>query len=462
MRKPVEQQMPLNFRPVNWGLEKDLETINNILGSSSEIYESAAQDLNREVRTNAGAKGMNAEQVVRTAVLKQLKDYSYKELADRISDSERFRCFTRFFDQVTPSASALQENIKKLSAQTWQKINEFLLKFARDKGIEDGNVARIDTTGVETNIHHPSDSSQLWDCCRVLTRIMCFVRANLAGAWDFHNHTRKAKKLRLAIQNAKSKDKRAALYSELLSFTSKTLGYARNILDQLSRMTTTSHEERLTVKVIKEELGNYIESTEKVIDVCRRRVLEDEKVPAEDKVVSIFEDHTDIIEKGNRETIFGHKISLTGGESNMILDCIIERGNPGDATLFPTAIDNHINFYGSAPEQVAALRAVSSTEPEADSGFNSEANARYARKNGVQDICFTSQPRVTVLEWVRSLRVFKKLRNFRAGIEGCISTMKRVLGLDRCTWRGFKSFCSYVWLTIVSFNLRVLASHLSD
>lgn len=450
MRKPVEQQMPFPFRPVNWGLEKDLETINNILGSSSELYESAAGDLNREVRTNAGAKGMNAEQVVRTAILKQLKGYSYKELADRISDSERFRCFTRFFDQVTPSASALQENIKKLSAQTWQEINQLLLKYASEKGIEDGNVARIDATGVETNIHHPSDSSQLWDCVRVLTRLMCSISAKVPGLWDFHDHTRKAKKLGLAIQNAKSKDKRVALYSELLSLTSKTLGYARNVLDQLSSMATTSLEAKLTVDVTKAELASYIELTEKVIDVCRRRVLEDEKVPAEEKVVSIFEEHTDIIEKGNRETIFGHKISLTGGESNMILDCIIEPGNPGDATLFPTAIDNHINLYGRAPEQVAA-----------DSGFKSEANAEYAKGKGVQDICFTSQPRVTILEWVRSLRIFKKLRNFRAGIEGCISTLKRVLGLDRCTWQGFDSFCSYVWLSIVSFNLRVLASRLA-
>jgi len=78
----------------------------------------------------------------------------------------------------------------------------------------------------------------------------------------------------------------------------------------------------------------------------------------------------------------------------------------------------------------------------------------------VEDICFTTHPGVDVTEWVRSLQVFKKLRNFRAGIEGCISTMKRVRGPDRCTWRGFESFCSYVWLSIVSFNLRVLADHL--
>ena len=246
------------------------------------------------------------------------------------------------------------------------------------------------------------------------------------------------------------KDKRLPLYIEFLSLTSKTLGYARNVLDLLSGMATTSLEGKVRLDLLKQGLADYIELTEKVMDVSRRRVLADEKVPAEEKLVSIFEEHTDIVEKGNRETIFGHKISVTGGESNMILDCIIERGNPGDATLFPTAIDNHIRIFGSAPEQAAA-----------DSGFSSEANAQYARKNGVQDICFTSQPRVTVLEWVRSLRIFKELRNFRAGIEVCISTMKRVLGLDRCTWRGLDSFCSYVWLTIVSFNLRVLASRLA-
>ena len=450
MRKPVEQQIPLPFRTVNWGLEKELETMDRILSDCPDVYESAAEDLNRGLRSKAGARGMNAQQVVRVAILKQLKGYSYKELADRLSDSDRFRYFTHFYDARTPSASALQENISKLSEETWQKINQFLLKVAKDKGVEDGNVIRMDTTVVETNIHHPSDNSQLWDCVRVLTRIMCFIAANLPGSWDFHNHTRKAKKLWLAIQNAKSNEKRFSLYKELLALTSKTLGYAQNILAQLDATTTATLEDEVRAEVIKEELREYIALTEKVIDSCRRRVLEGEKVPAEEKVVSIFEPETDIIEKGNRETTFGHKISLTGGESNMILDCTIERGNPADVTLFPRAIDNHISFYGRAPEQVAA-----------DSGFRSQANAEYARAKGVQDVCFTSEPRVAVLDWVRTLRVYKKLRNFRAGIEGCISTMKRVLGLDRCTWRGFASFSKYVWLTIVSFNLRVLASRLA-
>ena len=449
MRTDMDRQLPIQFRQVQWGRETRLQKIDEILASSSEAYESAAQDLNREVCSRAGAKGMTAEQVVRVALLKKLKDYSYEELYDRLTDSERFRYFTRLFDDEIPKPSTLHENVKKLSANTWEKLNQLLLKFADQKGIEDGKASRVDTTGVETNIHHPTDSNLLWDCVRVLTRLMGAVKDCVAGSWRFHNHTRKAKKLLWRINNAKSKQKRIPLHRELLDITSKTQGYAQKMLSQLRTTKPSSVEERTAINVFTEEFQRYLDLTQRVVDQCRRRVLEDEKVPAEEKVLSIFEVHTDIIEKGNRETIFGHKICVNGGQSRLILDCIIERGNPADTSLLPTTLDRHVELYGHAPEALAA-----------DHGFRSEDNAHYAQTKGVKDICFSTHPGVEVTEWVRSLQVFKKLRNFRAGIEGCISTMKRVLGLDRCTWRGFESFCSYVWLSIVSFNLRVLADHL--
>jgi len=152
MRIERDRQFPLQFRHVQWGRETRLQKIDEILTSSSEAYESAAQDLNREVRTKAGAPGMTAEQVVRVALLKRHKDYSYEELFDRLTDSERFRYFTRLFDDDIPGPSTLQENVKKLSAATWEKLNQLLLKFAKQEGIEDGKASRVDTTGVETNI----------------------------------------------------------------------------------------------------------------------------------------------------------------------------------------------------------------------------------------------------------------------------------------------------------------------
>ena len=57
----------------------------------------------------------------------------------------------------------------------------------------------------------------------------------------------------------------------------------------------------------------------------------------------------------------------------------------------------------------------------------------------------------------KSTWVYKKLRNFRAGIEANISTLKRAFGLDRCTWKGWEGFKSYVWSSIFAYNLQVIA-----
>lgn len=83
----------------------------------------------------------------------------------------------------------------------------------------------------------------------------------------------------------------------------------------------------------------FLPLTQRVMDQTRRRVLEGQSVPASEKIVSIFEEHTDIIRKDNRETLYGHKICSTGGASSMILDCQVLEGNPADSTLAKTMVD---------------------------------------------------------------------------------------------------------------------------
>jgi IS5 family transposase len=163
-------------------------------------------------------------------------------------------------------------------------------------------------------------------------------------------------------------------------------------------------------------------------------------------VVSFFEDHTDIIVKKRRETEFGHKIFLTGGVSTMILDCLILRGNPADSEQYIPVLERLKESQGRMPRQVSA-----------DGGFASKDNLAYAKGNGVKDAVFAKKRGLSVLDMAKSTWVYKVLRNFRAGIEAGISTLKRAFGLDRCTWKGWEGFGRYVWSSIVSYNLLVLA-----
>jgi IS5 family transposase len=231
----------------------------------------------------------------------------------------------------------------------------------------------------------------------------------------------------------------------------ETIESAKRVIATLDRVLegdTLNLSDRVGAVAARKELDVYVGLSLRVINQTERRVFNEESVPAKEKVVSIFEEHTDIIVKDHRETFYGHKICLTSGRSSLITDCTILEGNPADSTLAEQMIDRHIDILGKAPKQAAY-----------DGGFTSKANLEAIKAKGVIDVAFSKARTLKITEMVRSSWVYKKLRNFRAGIEGTISFLKRVFGLDRCTWRSFPSFRSYVWSSILTFNLLVIARH---
>lgn len=187
-----------------------------------------------------------------------------------------------------------------------------------------------------------------------------------------------------------------------------------------------------------------MESLKVIINQTERRVLNEEKVEAKDKSVSIFETHSDILAKGKRNVIFGNKVLLSGGKSNLILDCMVELGNWSDAEYFEKVIGRLEEKYGFLPEEITT-----------DGGFASGDNYDYAVGKGIKKVLFTKKCASKIVELVKTSRAYKKLKRFRARIEGCISAAKRSYGLGRCTWKGWQSFQSYVWLSVIAFNLYI-------
>jgi transposase, IS5 family len=168
-------------------------------------------------------------------------------------------------------------------------------------------------------------------------------------------------------------------------------------------------------------------------------------VPAGDKLVSLFEPHADILRKGS-EVAYGHKLNLTTGKSGLILDLVVEAGNPADSERLLPMLERHIARYGEAPRQLAA-----------DGGFATRANLSQAKTRGVRDLAFHKRGGLRIEDMVRSRWVYRQLRNFRAGIEADISCLKRAYGLARCTWRGLSHFRAYVWSAVVAYNLALFA-----
>jgi IS5 family transposase len=383
-----------------------------------------------------------------------MNGFSYRELAFHLADSRSYRTFCRLgISDNVPTKSALNANLKALQPATLEAINRVLIGAAQKAKVESGRSVRTDCTVVESNIHEPMDSELLWDCVRVLTRLLVRAR-DLLGPTQvaFGNRTRRAKRRRKEIANAKKAEDRQRAYRDLIAVTAEVYRHAlaaRELLRAPEVINTLGLWEAFAAQGVAQELDRFLPLTPRVMEQTQRRVLNGESVPAEEKIVSIFEEHTDIIRKDNRETLYGHKICLTGGASSMILDCRVLEGNPADSTLSKEMVDRQVAIFSRPPRQIVF-----------DGAFASKVNLSEIKDAGVQDVAFSKGRGLEIADMVKSTWVYKRLRDFRAGIEGNISFLKRVFGLDRCTWKSWSSFQSYVWGSILSFNLLVFARHL--
>jgi IS5 family transposase len=419
---------------------RELKAMSAWLDDRRELSSLVAADLRRDGVKETGRQGLPAEAVLRCAVLKQHRQLSYQELAFHLEDSASFRAFARLPHAWSPQKSVLHKTISVIRAETWEQINRALLASARETQLERGRVVRLDSTVTAALVHEPSDSSLLWDAVRVMARLLKQANALPGGsALAWRDHQRAAKKRARDIQYTRGRPKRVQLYRELLKITQATLAYLHQAASQLARPAG------LAAELWQAKVHHYRPLIEQIIAQTERRVLAGEAVPAGDKLVSLFEPHADIIRKG-REVAYGHKLNLTTGKSGLILDLVIEAGNPADSERLLPMLERHRALYGQPPRQAAA-----------DGSYASRDNLRQAKARGVRDMAFHKKGGLRIEDMVRSRWVYRKLRNFRAGIEADISCLKRAYGLARCTWRGLGRFRAYVWSSVVAYNLALLA-----
>jgi IS5 family transposase len=448
MRKNIHEQLPLVAPWIEHEIADELRAIDERLKSQPAIGVLVWEDLLRGVKNpGKGREGLSGDTVLRALFLKQKHGWSYKTLSFHLKDSETFRRFCLLgLGEQAPALSTLQANIKRIRAETLEAINRLVLGRAADEGVEKGRKVRFDCTSEETNIHEPMDSEQLWDCVRVLVRLL--RQAQGLVEIEFTDHTRRAKRRRKDAWNAKKKKPRKGAYRDLLRVTRSMVEAARRGVQVLESGPAASVVDLVQMVGLAKELTHYADLADKVIDQTHRRIILDEKVPAAEKVLSIFEEHTDIIIKGNRGIEYGHKICLGTGASGLILDVVVEDGNPADSDLALRCVERQADLYGRVPRQVAF-----------DGGFASKQNLADIKAAGVKDVAFNKSRGLKVEDMVKSDWVYRQLYNFRAGVEAGISFLKRCFGLRRCTWKGLASFKAYTWASVLSANLLILARH---
>ena len=396
----------------------ELKAISGWLDGQRALVSLVAGDLRREGVRQTGRRGLPAETVLRCALLKQQRQLSYEELACHLEDSASFRACARVPLAWSPKKSVLHQTISAIGAETWERINRALIAAAQEAKVEAGAMVRIDSTVTAALMHEPSDSALLWDAVRLMTRLLRQAAA-LPGAPAMRapDHRRMAKRCATEIQYSRGKDQRRQLYRKLIAAVHATRAALQRAAGRLAELAGVTAERWHA------QVSHYLPLIARVLDQSERRVLHGQAVPATEKLVSLFEPHADIIVKGARDVQYGHKLNLVTGKSGLILDVVIEAGNPADAERFLPMLDRQIARCGTPPRQIAA-----------DGGYASRDNLTEAKGRGVTDVAFHKKRGLAVADMTKSAWVYRKLRNFRAGIEAGISCFKRAYGGARCTW----------------------------
>lgn len=442
MRAIVDPQLPLGPKWLEHPHAAELREMSRLLDGHPQLAQMVREDLVGKASAKRGRPGLSGDQALRVLAIKQLNGFSYAELSFHLVDSRSYRSFCRFGSfGAPPRKSALQDSIARIAPSTLEAVNRILVRAALSEGLETGEKVRVDTTVTETHIHHPTDSSLLGDCVRVLTRLLKRARRDLGVRIVFRDHTTAAKRRVYKINQARRQAKRVPFYRDLVRFCEKTAKAAGRLIEKLRELGDE------VADAFASRVAHFEELTVRVVAQTRRRVFEGESVPAGEKVVSIFEDHTDVIRKGGRDTEYGHKLCLTVGSSTLVLDCTIEDGAPPDCALSITMVRRVEETIGRLPNAVAF-----------DGGFASLANLDAIKKLGVPEVMFHRKGKMTDTSVMTSTpEVHKALWRFRAGVEGCISFLKRCFGLRRANWRGRAGFDRFVRASIFTANLLTVA-----
>jgi len=468
MRPKVNPQAELDFQPSNLkltnGYYQSFEAVSRILDENPAILDLVHEDL-KEALKSAASKDRRgnpftytSDTVLRILLCQIVEGRSLRETVIRIDDSHFLRRFVRIYDGPMMDYTTFCKLKNCIRPETWKKVNEALARYAVRESLIAGEQLRLDTTAVETNIHWPTDSSLLWDTYRVLARLIEQARElDPAAVGDRRLLTRKAKRLhtrisRKAAKNPETMEALKPLYERLIQLTTGLCQWGEQVRQKLEEGCRNRRHgviEHATAAAIAQQIAHYRQLGLRVIDQASRRVLDGEQVPNEEKIFSIFEPHTELLKRGKaaKPVEFGHMIQIQQVAGKFITEYDVFEKKPIEHQLVQPALKSHKDLFGQLPESIAG-----------DKGYYENMATIKELSKTVSMVSIAKQGSRTEKEALReSSADFRFAQRFRAGVEGTISFMKRILGLFRCFNKGWLHYVSTIGAAIFTHNLIILA-----
>jgi len=419
------------------------------------LYGIVRADLSRRYpQTLHQGRHSTPVEVLRLLIIKHLYNWSYRETEERVVDSLVLRWFCRVYFQRVPDATTLLRWAHTIRPDTLHALNDRVVQLATQARVTRGRKLRLDGTVVQTAIHHPTDSSLLVDGVRVLSRVLrrskSLVGEALEGTRDtFRTRMRTMRQgLRTLHRIARQKgeavaEQRVTIYQTMIATAEQTLDQVARVRDALE---DTEHAAQGQGRRLREHVARVVPLVERVIQQARTRVVDGGKVPADEKIVSLFAPHSRVIarHKGGATVEFGRTVVFDEVEGGIVSRYdILEDGETEHGALTP-ALTHHQEVFGRAPTLVTA-----------DRGVHSPANERLAGEGGVRHLVIPAWGKATAEQRARQKeRAWRKRYQWRAGIEGRISSLRRDYGLRRCADHGPDGMERRVGWGVIGSNLR--------
>jgi transposase, IS5 family len=368
---------------LSFTLEPTLARLDVLLDDDLLFQEVKADLARRFPRTLIdGRPSTPVEVILRMLVIKHLHGWSYAQTERWVNDSLVLRQFCRVYLRTVPDDTTLIRWAKLIQPATLQRLLDHVVGLARSLKVTRGRKLRVDGTVVETNIHHPTDSTLLHDGVRVLSRTLRRAKGLLRGATDLGREAFRDRSLSVKRQvyritkmtrqrGAQAEQMMRAGYRKLLAAAGAVVNQARQVSAALKREASAGSMK------LAGQLDRFGGLTRTVMSQTTRRVFDGERVPAGEKVVSLFEPHTSIIRKGRigHETEFGRGVWLDEVEGGIISRFRVLAGQPVDSQQVRPSLEHHREVFGRPPRLVTA-----------DRGAYSGPNEEYAKAQGVKRV----------------------------------------------------------------------------
>jgi IS5 family transposase len=442
------------------------------------LYQQVRADLAHRYRLTPvhGRHSTPAEVILRLLVVQHLYAWSYAETVERVADSLVLRWFCRVYFQHVPDKTTLLRWAAMVRPETLQALLDRSAVLAQQLKVTRARKLRIDSTCVQTPIHHPTDSSLLGDGVRVLTRLLQrakpVVQERLAGVRDaFRSRLRTVRRLLRQVHRVSrlkgedTAEAQRALYARLLETTRRTVRQAERVQEALQEALTASPDVMLRdsgggaaagpslqrrIASLHSRLADLLPLVRRVLVQARRRVLAGRPVPAAEKVLSLFEPHTHVVKraKAGAPVEFGRQVVLDEVEGGLVTRFHVLTEEESECHQAVPAVQHHRAVFDRPPWLVAG-----------DRRLHTKGVEETAHGLGVTQVVIPRTGPLSVAQRARERqRSWRRRYRWRAGIEGRIHSLRRDYGLARGRSHGLVGLERDVGWGVLASDLRHIAA----